>query len=99
MKITLYRMVQECFTNVARHAQASKVEVSLSASGQQIELVVTDDGRGFPPAARTKRDSFGLFGLSERAAQLGGTVAVTSAPGGGTRVFVCLRGRALAGAT
>ena len=81
-------MLQECLTNVTRHARASKVDVVLRADEDDIEMIVADNGRGFAPQAQFERGSFGLFGLSERAAQLGGTVVVDSAPGKGTRVVV-----------
>ncbi len=89
-KTALYRMLQECLTNVARHARATRVEVHLSATGHHIEMTVADNGCGFEPAARLKRGSFGLFGLSERAGQLGGAVAVESVPETGTRITVKL---------
>ncbi|PWT76436.1 MAG: hypothetical protein C5B46_01185 [Proteobacteria bacterium] len=90
MKTALYRMLQECLTNVTRHAQASAVQVMLLANEREIQLTVSDDGRGFSPQTQSKPGSFGLFGLGERAGQLGGTVAVQSAPTKGTRVVVRL---------
>jgi len=80
--------LQECLTNITRHARANSVQVLLIAGEDEIEMLVSDDGCGFAPEARVKRGSFGLFGLSERAAQLGGTVAIESEPGHGTRVVV-----------
>ena len=97
-RTALYRMLQECLTNVARHAQASKVEVLLVAGDRDIEMIVADNGCGFSPQAHFKPGSFGLFGLGERAGQLGGTVAVESAPANGTRVVVRLPLAASAGA-
>jgi len=97
VKTALYRMLQECLTNVSRHAQASRVDVLLVADGRGIEMVVADDGCGFTSQARLKRGSFGLFGLVERAAQLGGTVAVESAPQAGTRITVRLPRRSASG--
>ena len=91
VKTALYRMLQECLTNVTRHAEASRVDVLLAADSRGIEMIVADNGRGFAPQARSKRGSFGLFGLDERAAQLGGTVAVESAPQQGTRITVRLQ--------
>ncbi len=90
IKTALYRMLQECLTNVSRHAQAKTVDVLLIATEREVEMRVTDDGCGFAPQARYKRGSFGLFGLSERAVQLGGSVTVESAPGAGTRITVRL---------
>jgi PAS domain S-box-containing protein len=90
MKTALYRMLQECLTNVTRHADAKEVQVLLLANDGDIQLVVADDGRGFTPHAQFKPGSFGLFGLGERAGQLGGSVAVESAPAQGTRVMIRL---------
>jgi PAS domain S-box-containing protein len=90
MKTALYRMLQECLTNVTRHANATEVQVLLLASEGDIQLIVSDDGRGFSPHAQFKPGSFGLFGLGERAGQLGGSVAVESAPAKGTRVMIRL---------
>jgi signal transduction histidine kinase len=90
VKTGLYRMLQECLTNVARHAQAKSVDIVLLATEYRIEMTVADDGCGFTPEARGKPGSFGLFGLSERAAQLGGDVTVASAPQAGTRITVRL---------
>jgi PAS domain S-box-containing protein len=90
VKTALYRMLQECLTNVTRHARASKVDVLLLTSGREIVMTVADDGCGFAPQAHLKPGSFGLFGLGERAQHLGGTVTVESAPAKGTRVVVQL---------
>jgi two-component system, NarL family, sensor histidine kinase UhpB len=89
-RTALYRMLQECLTNVTRHARASKVEVRLTRGDRGIAMTVSDNGRGFSPHARVKPGSFGLFGLSERAKQLGGTATIESAPGQGTRVAIQL---------
>ena len=91
----LYRMLQECLTNVIRHAQATQVQVALIMASNKVEMTVADNGRGFSPQERLKRESFGLFGLAERAAQLFGTVTVQSAPEKGTRVVVELPLRAV----
>jgi len=95
VKTALYRMLQECLTNVTRHAQASRVDVLLVADSRGIEMIVADNGCGFAQQARSKRGSFGLFGLGERAAQLGGTVIVESAPQQGTRITVRLPRRSV----
>ncbi len=90
IKTALYRMLQECLNNVTRHARARRVEILLTASLREIHMTVTDDGCGFAPQAHFKPNSFGLFGLGERAQHLGGTFAVESAPGKGTRVVIQL---------
>jgi PAS domain S-box-containing protein len=83
---TIFRIVQEALTNVARHAKANQVTVSIEQveSPGGIRLTVEDDGRGFDVANRTKR--FGLLGMRERIAMLGGTLDIDSRPDQGTRI-------------
>lgn len=81
----LFRICQEALTNVARHAQASRVRVELCATAAEWVLRVEDNGRGIAPES-AMRKSFGLLGMRERARALGGDVAITGEPGEGTRV-------------
>lgn len=85
--IALFRIVQESLTNVARHAQARHVCVSLERVGNDCLLQVRDDGCGFDPVATRKR-SFGLAGMKERMLMLGGKIDIASAPGKGTTIKV-----------
>ncbi|GAB1509220.1 sensor histidine kinase [Actinophytocola sp. KF-1] len=80
----LHRAAQEAVTNARRHSEATEVSVTITYDRAATRLVVADNGRGFDPAART--GGFGLSGLRERAALVGGTCAVESSPGRGTRV-------------
>ncbi|MGW1957880.1 sensor histidine kinase [Streptomyces sp. NPDC001920] len=73
-------VLSEALTNVARHARASRVDVSLKTNAVEVTLTVTDDGVGIPPEGRRS----GLRNLAERAEQLGGAFDLTSPPGGGT---------------
>lgn len=82
----LFRTLQESLTNIAKHAEARQVEVTLSREDGDVALTVRDDGRGFSPEAPRKPASYGLLGLRERAALLGGAVSIESAPGRGTIV-------------
>jgi PAS domain S-box-containing protein len=85
--IALFRIVQEALTNVARHARAQHVHVTLARIDEDCLLEVRDDGRGFDPVATRKR-SFGLAGMKERMLMLGGKIDIASAPGKGTRINV-----------
>lgn len=80
----VFRIVQEALTNVARHAQASAVEVVIDELEDGIRLSVTDNGKGF--TMPTGKKTFGVLGMRERAAILGGTLDIDSRPGGGTRI-------------
>jgi PAS domain S-box-containing protein len=86
----VFRMVQESLANVAKHAQAKHVSVSVQRSATSIRLEVRDDGLGFDPTAPRKDGSLGLAGLRERAQLAKGSVDILSTPGGGTRVQAVL---------
>jgi signal transduction histidine kinase len=84
LEVTLYRVVQEALNNVIKHAGTDHAEVRIAESGDEVELEVRDEGRGFDPSAAT--EGFGLTGLRERVEQLGGTVEIASGPARGTVV-------------
>jgi signal transduction histidine kinase len=79
-----YRIVQEALSNIARHALARHLEVTLKAQDVALELTVRDDGVGF--RVERLRTGLGLMGMGERAELVGGTVDIESAPGAGTTV-------------
>ena len=85
VNITLYRLAQECLTNVAKHAQAAHVTIALArAEGGEVRFRFEDDGHGFDPGQRS--EGLGLVGLRERVEALGGQFDLQSAPGQGVRV-------------
>jgi PAS domain S-box-containing protein len=84
MNITVYRLVQECLTNVAKHAKAAHLTVSLERLGAEVQVVVLDDGGGMDLQA--KRTGLGLVGLRERVEALQGRLHLTSEPGKGLEV-------------
>lgn len=85
----VFRIVQESLTNIGRHAKASKVDIVLEQRVGQFVLQVRDNGQGFDPAVR-KDKSFGLVCMQERALMLGGELKITSAPGCGTAIKLCI---------
>ncbi|WP_314438073.1 sensor histidine kinase [Massilia timonae] len=87
----LFRIFQEALTNIAKHAGATRVTVSLRRQRKLLTLSICDNGRGIQAADRLKPQSFGLRGMSERASALGGTLALSAAPGGGTMVTIKTR--------
>lgn len=86
----LYRIAQEALTNVLKHANASRLLVSLQRVEGKTCLVVHDNGIGFDPTATRRNGHFGLAGIEERAAMIGGTVTVKSQPASGTTVELIL---------
>lgn len=90
-EITIYRVVQEALTNVAKHAKAKHVSVILEARGDRLHVIVEDDGVGFrPELLRSGGDSgrLGVRGMAERASLVGGDFQIESRPGRGTTVFL-----------
>lgn len=89
-ELALFRIMQEAWNNVRRHAQAQSVTITFDYRHDALHVTFTDDGRGFtPPAARqTPPGSFGLLGMQERAQLGGGALTIESAPGHGTQIFV-----------
>ncbi|MFY7856691.1 MAG: PAS domain S-box protein [Rubrivivax sp.] len=85
LSIGLYRIVQECLNNVAKHARASEVKVSLDTlRNGRVVLRVSDNGVGMAQTGPRKPGSFGLLGIAERVRALGGTMNVASEAGRGT---------------
>ncbi len=87
-EIALFRVVQEALNNVAKHAQASTVQVAIRQQGGRLVLAVNDDGKGFDPSEAARAHSFGLIGIRERVLTLGGSIAIDSSPGRGSRLQV-----------
>jgi two-component system, NarL family, sensor histidine kinase UhpB len=90
-ELAVYRIVQEALSNVVRHAGARRADVRLERSGERLLVSVRDDGEGFPAAdvlAGRAGHGLGLFGMQERAAYVGGVVAIASGEGEGTTVRV-----------
>jgi two-component system NarL family sensor kinase len=91
LEVALYRIAQEALTNVRKHAQASRVRLTLGEADGHVQLEIEDDGRGFAsqsPQSQRPPTSFGLTGMAERASLIGGELSVRSAPGRGTVVTV-----------
>jgi two-component system nitrate/nitrite sensor histidine kinase NarX len=92
-EVQLLRVVQEALTNVRKHAGAKHVAVSLNEDDGVVTLAVMDDGVGFDPGRLEESfdHGFGMASMRERVEQIGGTLAVHTAPGMGTRVVVQLQ--------
>ena len=84
----IYRVVQEALHNVAKHAKANSVNIHMERGEEIVHLIVEDDGQGMESTESWNGRSFGLAGMRERVAMLGGTVEVYSTPGNGTRIEV-----------
>lgn len=82
--IAIFRIFQETLTNVAKHAKATQVQATISKTGRQLELAVTDNGQGFNKQDVGKIKSFGLLGMTERAMMMNGNIDVDTIPGKGT---------------
>jgi signal transduction histidine kinase/CHASE1-domain containing sensor protein len=85
-----FRILQESLSNISRHAGASVVKVELKMGADQLSMTVSDNGVGLVAGGRNKVGSFGLVGIEERINILGGHFSITSSPGAGTTVCVCV---------
>src|SRR5207237_3262860 len=93
LETTLYRIVQEALTNVARHAKASQVDVNIHQELQTLQCSIRDNGVGFDvPAvlARTGGRGLGLIGIRERLNSLGGSLSIVSKQGQGTELVITI---------
>jgi signal transduction histidine kinase len=93
LETILFRVAQEALTNVAKHAKAHEVTLTVRAVDANVELEVCDDGIGFDPKqarAMAGANHFGLIGMRERMASAGGSFNLRSQPGGGSRIHAVL---------
>ena len=89
LETALFRIFQEAITNIAKHAEAKNGRIELRFKDSSIEARITDDGRGFDPVgSRTTWQTFGLLGIEERVAILGGTLRIDSQEGRGTQIHL-----------
>ena len=86
--LAFFRIFQETLTNVARHAKATEVTVSLARTDTAFVLQVRDNGIGISEEDMRKTTSHGIRGMRERAQQLGGDISVSGSPGAGTTVVI-----------
>lgn len=84
----IFRILQESLTNVVRHAEANRVDITITINAHEISLMVFDDGKGIYPVNGSKKKTFGLLSMRERAKRWGGAVSIDSVPGWGTELNV-----------
>ena len=85
ISLCLYRVIQEALHNVVKHSRASKVEIKLTNGDGLISTRIVDNGIGFTPGEKPDA-GLGLTSLRERVRSVGGTIDITTFPGGGTRI-------------
>ena len=92
VNITIYRLLQECITNVVRHAAASRADIHVERAGKELEVTVRDNGKGLGERNAVDSARFGLMGLRERVEGLNGRFSIESRPGEGVivRAFIPL---------
>jgi len=88
LKLALYRIIQEQTRNIVKYSQAANVEISLTCTGDQVRLTISDDGKGFDP--NKNRRGLGLNGICERAALLNGRARLKTAVGKGCALIVTI---------
>ena len=86
-EVALYRIAEEALNNTLKHSNAHQVNVEIHANGEQVELVVADNGSGFDPTRQIGAGGIGLSSMRERAAAVGGSIEIRSSPGEGTQII------------
>jgi signal transduction histidine kinase len=86
----LLRITQEALSNAARHADANAIELSLQQCGQDVQLIIEDNGCGFAPEIPQTQHGLGLRSMRERVAELHGTFRLQTLPGQGTCIQIAL---------
>lgn len=89
LKLNIYRMIQEQLNNILKYAEASKVNIQVTASGNNMTLMICDNGKGFDPKKQSK--GIGMINIQNRAELFNGTVKIISAPGKGCRLQIELK--------
>jgi two-component system sensor histidine kinase DegS len=85
--LSIYRLVQEALTNIAKHAEANTVNVNLSHLSNELHVTICDDGKGFSLESNGEQiKGIGLVSMQERTDMLGGRLEIDTAPGSGTRL-------------
>jgi signal transduction histidine kinase len=92
LETTAFQAVKELMHNTVKHARATRIDVTVNCVGDFLEIEVADDGVGFDPqsVSYTTAGGFGLYGLRERLAYLGGDLQIVSSPGQGARTTLRL---------
>jgi len=86
INITVYRLIQECLTNILRHAKASRAQIEVRRDGGILLVSVADNGKGLGERGQSESERFGLMGMRERVQALGGEFNLESRPGVGLTV-------------
>ena len=94
LKITCYRLVQECFNNAVKHSCADKLRLYMGRSGDSLNLIVSDNGKGFNVQdainISVEKNSLGLHGMTERVELAGGQIEIISCEGSSTKIKIQL---------
>jgi signal transduction histidine kinase len=90
LSTSIFRIVQESLTNIARHASASHAMVALQDRGGDLLLSIADDGCGMSAELTGEKKTYGMLGMRERVNMLGGRISIDSAPGRGTHIEVSI---------
>lgn len=88
--VNIFRIVQECLTNIARYAEASRVDISLFNISDELVVRISDNGKGFNPNEVKAANTFGILGMHERARSIGAQLEIISILQQGTTVNLCL---------
>ena len=89
-EIILFRVLQECLQNVLKHAEAQRLEINFTYSGNLLSIKIKDNGKGFLVQSANGNYGLGLMNMKNRMQLMGGQISVESAPNFGTSIFIQL---------
>ena len=87
-RIILFQATRELLYNIVKHAEAKNARITITRDFDQVQIVVSDDGKGYTAHLKTRNSGFGLFSIHERLAHFGGRLEITGNPGKGTKVVI-----------
>ena len=87
-RIILFQAIRELLYNIVKHAEAKNARITITRDFDQVQIVVSDDGKGYTAHLKTRNSGFGLFSIHERLAHFGGRLEITGNPGKGTKVVI-----------
>jgi len=94
ISLCLFRVLQEALHNAAKHSGVERIDVQLAENSGEIQLIVSDSGKGFDINAASRSGGLGLMSMQERVRLVGGTILIDSKPLAGTTIRVCVPFRA-----
>jgi signal transduction histidine kinase len=90
IEVNIFRMVQEILTNAIKHSEANEITIHLTQHHDSLNIIIEDNGKGFIPKNRDKKEGMGLPNIEKKVEHMGGTFTIDSTQGKGTSILIDL---------